>query len=125
MNGVARLIWAYGDSLNDEIFKNKLSQISVREIIRTAKERRAGSLGYAEAMLNAYNRRLKSGLKWSLLHSSKIGQAKRMEFENFSEPDTGPADDNDSGPEFEEDSKSATIKKPKTRAEQVAKKNKA
>jgi len=95
MNGVARLIWAYGDSLNDEIFKNKLSQISVREIIRTAKERRAGSLGYAEAMLNAYNRRLKAGLKWSLLHSSKGGQAKRMELTEPKEPDTDTGNDTD------------------------------
>lgn len=127
MNGVARLIWAYGDNLNDEIFKNKLSQISVREIIRTAKERRAGSLGYAEAMLNAYNRRLKAGLKWSLLHSSKGGQAKRMELTEPKEPDTDTGNDTDMElePISEEDLEDITEKMQKTRASQIAKKLKA
>ena len=55
--GVARLIYAYGNSLKDELFKEKLSQTSIREISRTAKDRRAGSLGYSETILNLYNSR--------------------------------------------------------------------
>lgn len=55
--GVARLIYAYGTELKEEYFKEKLSQSSIKEISRTAKERRAGSLGYSEAMLNLYNSR--------------------------------------------------------------------
>lgn len=55
--GVARLIYAYGTELKEEYFKEKLSQSSIKEISRTAKERRAGSLGYSEAMLNIYNSR--------------------------------------------------------------------
>lgn len=55
--GVARLIYAYGTELKEEYFKEKLSQSSIKEISRTARERRAGSLGYSEAMLNIYNSR--------------------------------------------------------------------
>ena len=72
MNGVARLIWAFGDNLKDEIFKEKLGSVSVKEIARTAKERRAGSLGYAEAMLIQYNKKMKSPLRWNLLYENKV-----------------------------------------------------
>ena len=57
LNGVARLIFAYGDALKDNVFKEKLGRVSVKEVSRTAKERRAGSLGYAEAMLIYYNKK--------------------------------------------------------------------
>lgn len=56
LNGVARLINAFGDNLNDNIFKEKVGQCSVKEIARTARERRPGSAGYAEALLLAYNK---------------------------------------------------------------------
>lgn len=55
--GVARLIYAYGSEMKEDYFKEKLSQTSIREISRTAKDRRAGSLGYSEAILNVYNSR--------------------------------------------------------------------
>lgn len=61
LKGVAILINAYGDTLNDNIFKQKLSGVSIKELTRTAKERRSGSLGYAEAMLLFYNKRFKDG----------------------------------------------------------------
>ena len=51
LNGVAKLVDAYGDSLKDDVFKEKLSKISVKEISRAAKDRKAGALGYAEALL--------------------------------------------------------------------------
>ncbi len=38
LNGVAKLIDAYGDSLKDDVFKEKLSRVSVKEISRDAKE---------------------------------------------------------------------------------------
>ena len=41
--------------MNDEIFKEKVGAISVKQLVRTAKERHAGSMGYAEAMLIEYN----------------------------------------------------------------------
>lgn len=71
MNGLARLLYAYKDSLKDEVFKEKLGEISIKEISKTAKERRAGSLGYAEAMLIFYNKRAKSGLQWNILYSNR------------------------------------------------------
>ena len=69
LNGVARLIVAYGDKLKDEVFKEKVGSMSIRELSRTAKERRAGALGYAEAMLLAYNKRNKAPLIWQNLYS--------------------------------------------------------
>ena len=52
INGIARLIVTYGNALRDDSFTERVGSVSAREIARTAKERRAGSLGYAEAILN-------------------------------------------------------------------------
>jgi len=71
LKGIALLIVAFGDVLKDDIFKEKVGRFSVREIVRTAKERRAGSYGYAEAMLLVYNKKMKSALKWSRLYMNK------------------------------------------------------
>ena len=68
LKGIAKLIVAYGDNLNDEQFVDRLSKVSVREVIRTAKDRHAGTQGYAEAMLLQYNKRLKYPLRWNSLH---------------------------------------------------------
>ncbi len=51
MNGIVRLLFAFGDGIKDDVFKDKLGEVSIKEITKLAKERRAGSLGYAEAML--------------------------------------------------------------------------
>ena len=59
-NGITKLISVFGDQLNDEIFKEKVGAISVKQLVRTAKERHAGSMGYAEAMLIEYNGRKKN-----------------------------------------------------------------
>lgn len=53
--GIARIITTYGSALNEEEFKNQLGKMSVKSIIRAAKERQSGSMGYAEAMMLAYN----------------------------------------------------------------------
>lgn len=79
LNGITRLIIAYGDKLKDDVFKEKLGSISIKELTRTAKERRAGSLGFSEAMLLAYNKRNKSPLYWNTLYS---GTNNIMQFEN-------------------------------------------
>ena len=73
MNGVARLINSYGSQINDETFKEKLGVVSIKEITKNAKERRPGSLGFSEAMLIIYNKRMKNGLKWNNLYSIKAG----------------------------------------------------
>lgn len=60
LNAIAKLIVTYGDALSDETFKNKLGAISIKQLTRTAKERRAGSLGYAETMVVEYNGKKKN-----------------------------------------------------------------
>ena len=62
MNALAKIIVTYGDILNDDLFKEKLGMISVKSLIRTAKERRSGSLGLAEAMIIEYNGRKKNSV---------------------------------------------------------------
>ena len=77
INGLARLVYAYGDSLKDDMFKDKLSNISIKELVRAAKERRAGSLGFAEAMLIFYNKKTHSNaLEWNLLYTNKVGKGR-------------------------------------------------
>ncbi len=71
MNGVARLLNAFGDEIKDDIFKEKLGDISVKEIVKTAKERRAGSLGYSETMLIFYSKRMKNPPSWKKLYVAK------------------------------------------------------
>lgn len=71
MNGLARLLAEYGDKIKDEVFKEKLGEISLKEITRTARERRTGSLGYAEAFLVFYNKKMKAPLPWKRLYSNK------------------------------------------------------
>lgn len=78
LNGISRLISVYDDKIKDEIFKEKLGIISIKEISKTAKERRAGSLGYAEAMLIYYNKKLKNPLQWNLLYSNKLEKTSNM-----------------------------------------------
>ncbi|TEB13848.1 hypothetical protein Psfp_03388 [Pelotomaculum sp. FP] len=71
LKGIAQMVVAFGDSMKDDLFKEKVGAFSSREISRTAKDRRAGSLGYAESMLIAYNKKMKAGLQWSKLYQSQ------------------------------------------------------
>lgn len=80
MNGVARLLNAFGDEIKDNVFKEKLGDISVREVVKTAKERRAGSLGYAETMLIFYSKRMKNPPSWKKLYGAKASK-KNIEME--------------------------------------------
>ena len=73
LNGVARLVIAFGDAIKDDLFKEKVGNTSVKQLSRTAKERRPGSLGYAEAMLVAYNRKCKFPLRWTKLYEKNLG----------------------------------------------------
>lgn len=77
LRGITKLISAFGDDLKDEIFKEKVGRCSAREISRLARERKAGSIGYAEAMLIQYNRKSGSGtaLKWAALYGKKNSKA--------------------------------------------------
>ena len=55
LNAVAKLIAVYQDQMDDESFKEKLGAVSLKSLIRNAKERRPGSMGYAEAIILEYN----------------------------------------------------------------------
>jgi hypothetical protein len=85
LKGIAHLVVAFGENLRDDIFKDKVGAFSSREIGRTAKERKAGSLGYAEAMLIAYNKRMKAALKWSKLYTNRFGVAEGNEFSDVND----------------------------------------
>lgn len=69
--GIARVLDAYGDSIREDIFKEHVGKVSVKSIIRTAKERRAGSSGFAEALLLAYNGKNKKRLSLRALYGGK------------------------------------------------------
>jgi hypothetical protein len=88
LKGIAQLIVAFGDLLKDDIFKEKVGAFSAKDIGRTAKERKAGSLGYSEAMLIAYNKKMKAPLKWTNLYKIKSAMADvTYDTENESLPD--------------------------------------
>lgn len=75
LKGIAQLIVAFEDLLKDDLFKEKVGAFSAKDIGRTARERKAGSLGYSESMLIAYNKKLKAPLKWSKLYKIKSAMA--------------------------------------------------
>lgn len=88
MNAVARIIHAYGDSIRDDIFKEKLGDHSIREITRSARERQGGSLGFAETLMYFYNKRLKYPLNPISLYTGKRTKKPITPFENlFDEAD--------------------------------------
>ena len=70
--GIAKIINVYGDTLNEEIFKDQVGKMSVKSLVRNAKERRPGALGYAEAMVIAYNaNKRKHGLSLKKLYGTQ------------------------------------------------------
>ena len=70
---IARILVAYGDSLKEDVFKDHVGLVSVKSIIRTAKERRPGALGFAEAMMIQYNLKNKRRLSLRTLYGAKDG----------------------------------------------------
>ena len=73
-NGVARLILSYGEALKDDVFLDKIGVQSARSITRMAKDRGGGALCFAEVMLEAYNKRSKTGLHREKLYRSRVAQ---------------------------------------------------
>ena len=90
--GVAKVVYAYKDKLDDDRFKEKLGIISIRELIRTAKERRAGSLGYAEAIVLNYNKKSHGILNIEELYKNKIPPEKGIK-EKMTAPATSKSDE--------------------------------
>ena len=60
LRAVSKMIVTYKKELDDVEFKNKVGSYSIKQISRQAKERRPGSMGYAETMVLAYNGKKKS-----------------------------------------------------------------
>jgi hypothetical protein len=88
LNGVALMVITYRDTLKDEAFRDRVGSFSAREIMRTAKDRHAGSLGFAETMVMAYNKKTKFGLSLSALYDKKTradGAAEILGVENGEE----------------------------------------
>jgi len=71
LRGISKLIVAYEDELKETIFKEKVGRCSIKELSRMAKDRKSGSIGYAEAMLTMYNKRQRVPLKWEKLYNTK------------------------------------------------------
>ena len=77
LNGVAKLLTAYGNEIKDDIFKEKLCTVSLKEITRSARERHSGALGYAETMVLYYNKKNRYPLHWDKLYDRKKGARKK------------------------------------------------
>ena len=60
LNALTKLVIVYGDTLIDDVFKEKLGAISIKQLTRLGKERGHGSLGYAETMVLEYNGKKKN-----------------------------------------------------------------
>ena len=59
---VALLISAFGSNLDEESFRERVGKYTAKAISRTARDRRPGIYGYAEAMLILYNGKNKKKL---------------------------------------------------------------
>lgn len=69
--GTALLLDAYKDKVDDEVFKERMSSQPIKAIIREAKERNGGSLGYAAALWKYYNSRTRGPVDFEPLYVAK------------------------------------------------------
>lgn len=60
LHAVSKLCIVYRDQLDEEQFKERVGACSIKEISRMAKERRKGHMGFAEALVLAYNGKKKT-----------------------------------------------------------------
>ena len=60
LNAIAKLVVTFRGRLDEDIFKEKVGALSVKQLVRNAKDRRPGSMGFCEAMIIAYNGKKKS-----------------------------------------------------------------
>ena len=70
LRGIAKLVVTYGDLMKDDLFCDRLSKVSTREITRNAREKHEGSLGFSETILEAYNKKTSGGLHRKMLYGS-------------------------------------------------------
>jgi len=69
LNAVTRLVVVYDEQLSDALFKEKLGAISLKQLIRTGKERRSGFMGVSEVMVLEYNGRRKGNANRLFMNS--------------------------------------------------------
>ena len=62
IKAVAKIIVTYGSELQEEMFKVNVGNYTVRSIVRRAKEIRPGILGFATALVYAYNDKKKKNI---------------------------------------------------------------
>lgn len=96
LKGVAKLLDSFGDDIKKDEFVERMGRISPKEIIRSAKEHRNGILGYAEALLTFYNRKLKQPLNYNkLYHRSSSRTLKKAGLQAPAEDDVLDNDQDD------------------------------
>ena len=83
LKAIAKILVTYGDALREDIFKEHVGRCSVKSIIRNAKERHPGILGYSEVMMIAYNAKSKYRLSMRQLY----GDSDETDTENDDEKD--------------------------------------
>ena len=82
ISGVSKLLATYGNTIKDDLFKERLGKVSIKELSRAGKERGSGAMGFAEAIVNYYNKRTRFGLSIRDLYSKN-----RKKEENYGEQD--------------------------------------
>jgi len=70
LRGVARLVLTYGDLMKDDMFCDRLGKVSAREVARNAREKRNGSCGFAEELVDIYNKKTTRGLHRTMLYGN-------------------------------------------------------
>ena len=72
LKGIARLLVVYKEEINDQVFAERLGNISIKEIIRSAQERKGGVMGFAESLALGYNNQKKLPLNIHKLYDRSI-----------------------------------------------------
>ncbi len=73
IKAVAKIIVTYGNELQEEMFKVNVGNYTVRSIVRRAREIRPGILGFATALVYAYNdKKKKNILSPDRLYTGKV-----------------------------------------------------
>lgn len=75
LKGLAKVLAVYDADIKDEVLKEKLSMVSVKEVIRCARERNGGTTGFAEALLMVYNKKMQRPLPMDKLHERVVAKA--------------------------------------------------
>lgn len=91
LNAVAKLVVVYKDHLNEDVFAEKVGTLSIKALTRIAKERRAGSMGFAEAMIIEYNGKKKNQayrLNIRQLYDKDVALWARSEEDGFDDTET-------------------------------------